>query len=86
MQFKFCTETTLILRNRSANQESKLVIFKCKLVYRNYMSSFCPRFEKVNFQYLYSKGCHFAGLCKIVSFLKTNFLGIVHQTFKLSRI
>ena len=47
MQLKFCTETTLILRNRSANQESKLVIFKCKLVYRNYMSSFCPRFEKL---------------------------------------
>ena len=39
-----------------------------------------------SFQYLYRKGCHFAGLCKIVSFLKTNFLGIVHQTFKLSRI
>ena len=81
MQLKFCTETTLILRNRSANQESKLVIFKCKLVCRNYTSPFCPRFEKlVLFNFSTARVVIFLVYVKLF-FLKTNFLGIVHPNF-----
>ena len=66
-RIKICTQSTLILRNRSANQEYKLVVFNLWKI-----KEFCAlALKRWCFLFLYRDGCHFAGLYKIASVIQT---------------